>query len=146
MARKVVISVVFGLVFGWSPVSRGADVEVKVEGLRSSDGSIRYSLFGAAEGYPQDGSKAVRKGSAPIAEKASVFQIKDLTPGPYAISVIHDENNNEKLDTGLFGIPTEGIGASNNAKGSFGPPKFEDARFDVGAKGATQVIKIMHIF
>jgi len=28
-----------------------------------------------------------------------------------------------------MGLPREGVRASNNAKGRFGPPKFEDASF-----------------
>lgn len=53
-----------------------------------------------------------------------------LKPGTYAISVIHDENENTKLDTKM-GIPKEGIGFSNNVMGSFGPPSFEKASFTV---------------
>ena len=52
-----------------------------------------------------------------------------VKPGTYAVSTFHDENSNGKLDTNLLGIPTEGVGASNNAKGHFGPPKFDDAKF-----------------
>jgi uncharacterized protein (DUF2141 family) len=52
-----------------------------------------------------------------------------LRPGTYAISVFHDENSNGKLDTNFLGIPKEGVGASNDAKGHFGPPKFADAAF-----------------
>jgi hypothetical protein len=35
------------------------------------------------------------------------------------------ENSNGKLDTNFVGIPREGVGASNDAKGHFGPPKFD---------------------
>jgi uncharacterized protein (DUF2141 family) len=46
--------------------------------------------------------------------------------------VFHDENSNGKLDTNLLGIPREGVSASNNAKGHFGPPKFDAAAFNFG--------------
>src|SRR6202041_1024433 len=39
------------------------------------------------------------------------------------------ENKNGKLDTGMFGIPTEGTVVSNHAKGFMGPPSFEKAKF-----------------
>jgi hypothetical protein len=39
------------------------------------------------------------------------------------------KNSNGKLDRNFMGSPKEGVGASNDAKGSFGPPKFADARF-----------------
>src|SRR5438552_3406736 len=49
--------------------------------------------------------------------------------GVYAVACFHDENGNGKLDTGLFGIPKEATAASNDAKGTMGPPKFNDAKF-----------------
>jgi hypothetical protein len=47
----------------------------------------------------------------------------------YAISVFHGENSNGKLDTNFLGMPRGGMGASNGAKGHFGPPKFVAAAF-----------------
>ena len=35
------------------------------------------------------------------------------------------------MDTNFLGIPKEPIACSNNAKGSFGPPKFKDAKFAI---------------
>ena len=51
------------------------------------------------------------------------------SPGVYAVGMLHDENNNGKMDTDMLGIPKEGYGASNDARGSFGPPSVNDARF-----------------
>ena len=31
----------------------------------------------------------------------------------------------------MFGIPSEDYGFSNNAKGTFGPPKYDDAKFNL---------------
>jgi uncharacterized protein (DUF2141 family) len=39
-----------------------------------------------------------------------------------------------------MGMPKEGVGASNDAKGSFGPPKFADARFSYN--GGSQELTI----
>jgi len=47
----------------------------------------------------------------------------------YAIAVFHDTNNNQKLDKNFFGIPKEGYGFSNNARGFLGPPDFDEAGF-----------------
>jgi len=40
---------------------------------------------------------------------------------------VHDENSNGKMDTNFIGMPREGVGASNNAKGHMGPLKFRAA-------------------
>jgi uncharacterized protein (DUF2141 family) len=54
---------------------------------------------------------------------------EDIPPGTYAMAVIHDENMNGKLDTNRLGIPREGYGFSNDAKGWLGPPSFSAASF-----------------
>jgi uncharacterized protein (DUF2141 family) len=54
-----------------------------------------------------------------------------IPQGTYAIACYHDENNNGKLDTKFMGIPKEGTGASNDARGTMGPPKFKDAKFQL---------------
>lgn len=59
--------------------------------------------------------------------------------------VVHDENSNNILDTNWVGMPKEGIGMSNNAKGRMGPPKYLDASFTVTAAGAVQAIDIVYL-
>ena len=54
-----------------------------------------------------------------------------LTPGIYAVAVFHDENLNDIFDQGIFGIPLENYGFSNDARGFFSAPDFEDAKFQV---------------
>ena len=69
------------------------------------------------------------RANSPISHAHAVCEFPGLNTGTYAISVFHDENSNGKLDTNFMGIPREGVGASNNAKGHFGPPKFDAAAF-----------------
>ena len=50
------------------------------------------------------------------------LKIENIEKGNYAVSVYHDENNNDILETtGLFGIPIEPFGFSNNPSMIFGP-------------------------
>ena len=55
---------------------------------------------------------------------------KNIPEGDYAIMVVHDENANNKMDFELNGMPKEAYGMSNNNM-SYGPPIFEDAKFNV---------------
>ena len=64
-----------------------------------------------------------------IKEKRATIIFKNIDAGEYAVSFIHDENKNNKMDTNFFGIPKEDYGCSNNAKSFLGPPKYEDAKF-----------------
>lgn len=66
-----------------------------------------------------------------IKNKKATVVIKNLPSGDYAISLFHDVNSNNILDKNMFGIPSEDYGFSNNAKGTFGPPKYDDAKFNL---------------
>jgi uncharacterized protein (DUF2141 family) len=56
--------------------------------------------------------------------------------------VLHDEDNDGKMATKWMGQPAEGWGVSNDARGRFGPPSFEDAAFEVVAGGTRIVIQL----
>ena len=55
-----------------------------------------------------------------------------LPPGRYAAIVIHDEDDNGRLDTNPMGVPGEGYGVSNDARGFLSAPSFEPAAIAVG--------------
>lgn len=104
-------------------------IHVEIVGLRSNKGQVFCDLHASAEGFPKNGDKALAHAKSPISSSNAVCDFPDVKPGTYAVSVFHDENSNGKLDTNFLGIPREGVGASNNAKGHFGPPKFDAAAF-----------------
>lgn len=110
-------------------LASGNVIQVAVGGLRSDKGQIMCALYASAEGFPKDGDKALAHASSPIANGRGVCDFAGIRPGVYAVSVFHDENSNGKLDANWMGIPREGVGASNDAKGRFGPPNFDDAAF-----------------
>jgi len=105
------------------------EIRADVGGLRSGNGKVMCALYSSAEGYPKDGNKAMAYSSSAILNGHGECKFTGIRPGKYAVSVFHDENSNGKLDANFMGIPKEGVGASNNAKGHFGPPMFEDAAF-----------------
>jgi uncharacterized protein (DUF2141 family) len=104
-------------------------IHVEIGGLRNDKGQVVCDLYSSADGFPKNGDKAAGHAKAPISSGHAVCEFSDVKPGTYAVSVFHDENSNGKLDTKFMGMPREGVGASNNAKGHFGPPKFDAAAF-----------------
>ena len=107
-------------------------LQVSISGASSDAGSIRILVFSKPSGFPDQVKQAVRSISlAPKSGKAS-FKLTDLPAGTYAIGVIHDLDNNEKLSTNAVGYPTEKFGFSKNPKVYFGPPSFEKAAFVLG--------------
>jgi len=104
-------------------------IQVEVVGLRNDKGQVLCALFSSASDFPKKTDKAVARANSVISQKHASCEFRGVTAGRYAVSVFHDENSNGKLDTNFMGIPSEGVGASNGAKGHLGPPKFEAAAF-----------------
>lgn len=98
-----------------------------------SHGSLRYLIFNSPAGFPDKKAKAVRSGTAepPPSSSKFTFDVGPLQPGRYAVTVYQDINGNGKLDAGLFGIPKEPVGASNNPKPHYGPPHFDESAIQI---------------
>jgi uncharacterized protein (DUF2141 family) len=110
-----------------SPGEAKMTVEVRTRGNR---GLVFCALFSSGTGFPTEApTRAVAHERLRPEGRRVTCTFRGHAPGTYAISAFHDENGNGKLDTGLFGIPSEGWGTSRNATGSMGPPSWADARF-----------------
>lgn len=105
-----------------------APINLSISNIKNTNGSILISVFNSAEGFPGDEKKAIAKYKIEkISASTASFKIIGLKPGKYAISLLHDENNDLVCNTNILGIPNEGIGCSNNPKSVMGPPKYKDA-------------------
>jgi uncharacterized protein (DUF2141 family) len=69
---------------------------------------------------------------------------KDLPQGTFAVSVLHDENGNGKMDKNFVGMPKEGYGASNNPKKKKRAPTFDEAKFSLNSTGQTIEITLIY--
>ncbi len=114
-----------------APPAPAASLTVEIAGLKDDAGTVHASLYASADGFPTRPAKAFRQADAFISGGTARVVFQGLSPGGYAVAAYHDENGNGKLDTGFLGIPTEGLGASNDAKGFMGPPGFDEARVEV---------------
>jgi uncharacterized protein (DUF2141 family) len=102
---------------------------LKITALRSQQGVVCLALFSSADGFPNDTAKAIKAEQFPIVEIPLTITLPDIPFGQYAATVFHDENADGNLNVGLFGIPQEGIGFSENPKVWAGPPQFQQADF-----------------
>lgn len=135
----------FGHCLPQAQPAQGSVIHVEVVGLRSNKGQVSCSLYSSAEGFPKELQNAVAHIVAPISEHEAVCAFPGIAPGTYAVSVYHDENSNGKLDTNFLGIPREGVGASNNARGHMGPPKFDSAKFQLAGSWLNLEITINYL-
>ncbi|AXT60307.1 DUF2141 domain-containing protein [Aquimarina sp. AD10] len=115
-----------------------SNIAVTITNIDSADGTIKVGLYKQKENFLKQPYKAL----SIKAKKGKVHVVfENIQQGEYAISLYHDEDDNQKLNT-IIGIPTEPYGTSNNAKGKFGPPKWEDAKFTLSDKNVEQSIQL----
>jgi len=121
--RKCIL-IFCSLVFISGPAFSQLNLEIEISGIINDKGKIMLQLYDGKE-------TTVNQAMGDIKDNKCMLSFKNLKAGKYAIRYFHDENGNGELDTNAFGIPKEGYGFSNNAKGSFGPPAFEKWIFDL---------------
>ncbi len=121
-----------------------ATVMFEIEGIKNNAGKIYLSLFKGKENYQNGKAEAWQIVKPEQGSKVVVFN--DLSEGEYVVKYFHDENDNRKLETNLFGSPTEGYGFSNDAKPNYGPAKYEDMKFVVTSANETVTNKSKVIY
>ena len=130
----------------WADDSSTANlIKVVVVDFHSNEGRANCALFGSADGFPENSAKAIKTTSAKIENQQALCSFSGVAPGDYAVAVFHDENSDGKLERNFMGIPKEGVGASNDAKGKFGPPKFDDAGFNYAGGPKILTIHIQYL-
>ncbi|MBU45212.1 MAG: hypothetical protein CMN76_18515 [Spirochaetaceae bacterium] len=112
---------------------------VHVHGLRNQDGIAGALLFRSHQGFPDTKALAYRMAGARIKGTSATIQFSNLPPGNYALSVIHDENENRRMDKNLISLPKEGFGFSNNPATGMSLPQFEQSRFYVDSDKDTHI-------
>jgi len=119
---------------------------VEIAGLKESTGDVYIAVYDSDSTWL--GEEAVMDRKVAIADALDGELVRTelhLPMGSYALSVFYDADNDGELDTNLFGIPREPVAMSNNAEGKFGPPKYEDAEFTLGAEPLIQNITIKEL-
>lgn len=118
---------------------------MEISGFRDSNGMARVCLYDGEKGFPLKLEYARRVVTVDITGNRARAMFRDVSPGTYAVSVLHDENGNGRMDTNALGLPKEGVGASNNPGSILGPPGFEDAKFTLSSDVLALSIRIHYL-
>jgi uncharacterized protein (DUF2141 family) len=119
---------VFAAFAALAPLTHAGELTLTISDIRTAQGQLLISVVNSENGWDD---KAPPVAAQKVAATGKELVLKfDLPAGSYAVQVLHDENDNGKLDMNLMGVPTEGYGFSNN------PPvmrraHFSEAKFDV---------------
>ncbi|RYZ77170.1 MAG: DUF2141 domain-containing protein [Proteobacteria bacterium] len=121
-----------------------ADLTISISGMRNAKGSVLVAVFKDGVGFPSDNDKA-HDNLKLTPGQAQKFVLEDLPPGDYAIALLHDENNNGRMDKKAVFLPKEGFGFSNDAMGTMGPPSYKKAKFTVTAPKTSIRLKMKYM-
>lgn len=114
----------------------------EINGLRNRNGQLCFSVFANSQGFPTKGDNAVQNKCLKITNAPMRVTFSSLSPGKYAIAVLHDENNDRQANRNFLGLPTEGFGFSRNPVILTSPPKFSDAAVSVAGQNTTTQIQL----
>lgn len=90
--------------------------------------------------------KPIKHQILPLNGKRSlIVLIPNLQEGEYAVSVIHDENKNQKLDTNFLGIPKEGFGFSKNPNIKMRAASYSECKFKLANKDLKLQIRMKYL-
>ncbi|WP_397363201.1 DUF2141 domain-containing protein [Olleya sp. R77988] len=104
----------------------GQTITVTIDKVKNNTGQVMFALHTKDTWMKGQGVQNV---STKIENNTVTVTFKNVKPGTYAVMALHDENENNSMDF-ENGMPKENYGMSNNPM-SFGPPQFEDAKFEV---------------
>ena len=122
-----------------SSVNNTAELTITIKNIDSNKGQVIIGLCNSESTFPK---KPIIRKAVPITEGKAVLILSEIKYGEYAISVLHDKNNNGKLDFHFYGPPSESTAASNNAKRIFGPPLWKDAKFSINKNKVNIIINM----
>ena len=136
----IAFSFIFSGIFSLNAQEDTFDLTIEITGMSTDKGKVFLALFNSENTFLKS-SKENKGANAIVKNRKAIAHFKGLKKGDYAVSLFHDENDNNKMDTKIFGIPSEPYGFSNNATGFMGPPKFKNAKFTLN-KNKTISIKV----
>lgn len=123
----VLIQIVCGIFLFAEEVVEEKKLTVEITNVTSEEGQIILAIYNSSENY----DKRIAFEEVKLKpEMDSVIFETNVPDGEYLVMLVHDVNNNGKLDTSFIGMPKEPVGLSNyDGKGI--PGKFKKHKFSV---------------
>jgi uncharacterized protein (DUF2141 family) len=136
MKRRILFVTLAVVLFGSMVNSQTLNLEVR--GFEKISGVLFIGFYNSSDTFLK---KSVFGMKLNVSDKNMTIPCTGLAAGTYAISLYQDENGNNTLDKGAFGIPQEKYGFSNSTN-AYGPPSFDKSKF--GFRKDTTVIIDLH--
>ena len=123
---KLILFFVFLILFSCKVFSHGT---VIIAGVEHGKGYIDVKIYTDKKSFLKEelATETIRKKAS---KGETIVPLSKFHEGTIAIVIYHDENNDGKLNTGLFWRPKEGFAFSNNYIPK-GPPKFNKTAIEL---------------
>lgn len=121
-------------------VAQAASVEVHVTGIASAKGQIVVSACDKGSFLKTCSISA----KTPATPGAVTVRLPNVPAGDWAFMAFHDEDGDGAMKKTALGLPADGVGLSRAPKARFGPPRFDDAKVEVGATPVTLAIGLKY--
>ena len=105
----------------------GVTVTIIIENVLSDGGTILGGLHTADTFMKGQG---IANAMTPGSKGEATLTFENVTPGDYAVMVMHDVNDNKQMDREANGMPTESY-ANTGTMELYGPPTFDGSKFEV---------------
>ena len=123
----LLIQIVCGIFLFAEETAEEKKLTVQITNVTSEEGQIILAIYNSSENY--DKRIALQEVKLKPEIDTVIFET-NLPDGEYLVMLVHDINNNGKLDTSFIGMPKEPVGLSNyDGKGI--PGKFKKHKFPV---------------
>lgn len=124
-----------------SSLKESEGITLKIKNLQKKKGKILVALYQSPDGFPGDDKKSFKSW---VLEPAAQFTLRDVPPGKYALSVLHDTDGNYRMSYNILGIPKEGFGFSGAEPSLLSRPDFKKSQFEHSREGTTLEISLYY--
>lgn len=122
-----IIGLVFTSFVTTAQKNEGVNIKVIIENVLSNEGKILGALH-SEETFMK--SSGLKNEAINASEGEVILTFSDVTPGTFAIMILHDSNNNNRMDYETNGMPKESYATSGSLE-LYGPPTFNAAKIEV---------------
>jgi uncharacterized protein (DUF2141 family) len=117
---------------------------VEVQKLRNDRGHLLAGVYDDPRGFPREG-RPTREAKVTIHGGSATVEFEGLPPGEYAVAVLHDENDDGKMNFNWLKVPKEGFGMTKFTKLKMSAPSFDEAKFEYSGGDQTVAVIIHYL-
>lgn len=122
----LILGLVFSSLVATAQDSEGVTITVVIENVLSDEGIVIGAVH-TEQTFMKGPGVANQQVDARKGEVTLTFE--NVQKGSYALMLLHDANNNQRMDFEANGMPKENYATSGET--TFGPPSFAGSKFNV---------------